>query len=170
MNHDHSIQVGVFQDYFAAEQAVSALLAAGYPGESISVICPECSAPAFPGVEKVEPAGSRAKSVVAGGSIGGVLGGLAATAGIVATGGIPLLIVGPLVAGAVVGGFVAAMTSRGFEPDIADVYDRALGAGQILVAVDTARAGEIPPREVARQLLAESGAETRVLPSGGTTH
>jgi len=158
------IQVGVFPDYAAAEDAVTALLVAGVPREAISVVCPSCATPtpALDSVEHVEPAGTHAPGAAVGGSIGGVLGGLTAAVGVVASGGTGLLVVGPLLAGSVIGAFVGAMTTRGFEHEIAHHYDRALERGEVLVAVDTSVVGE-PVAEGARRLLAAAGGETRAL-------
>ena len=49
------IEVGVFESYRAAEHAVAALAASGFPKEAISVICPTCSADQFPRAEKMDP-------------------------------------------------------------------------------------------------------------------
>lgn len=168
MTSKHTVEVGVFESYQAAERAVSALTEAGFPPDAISVVCPTCSAQQFPTTEKVEPAGSHTPAAAtAGGVIGSLLGGLTAAAGIVATGGMGLLVVGPLLgaaaAGGVTGAFLGAMLTRGFEPEIADFYDQALHKGQILVAADTTRG---PGARAAEQALAQSGALPFALPKG----
>jgi hypothetical protein len=165
------IEVGVFERYEAADAAVSALLTAGFQKEAISVICPACSADQFEGVERERPAGAHTPAEAAtGGVIGATLGGLAAAAGIVASGGTALLVVGPLLAGGAAGGvagaFIGAMSTRGFEPEIADFYDQALRKGQILVAVDTQHAPKGPDRAVAERVLSQAGGLRVTLPRG----
>lgn len=165
------IRVGVFRRLSVANHAIEALTQAGFPAERISVICPECSEDAFPrDVERDDPAGASAgRAAITGGAIGAMLGGLAG-AGIAATGGVGLLLVGPLLgaagAGAVTGGFIGAMMTRGFEPEIADFYDQALVKGQILVAVDTESDGDVPPALHAERIFEECGAEPLALRSG----
>lgn len=169
MKASNPIQVGVFERYDAADAAVEALLAAGFARESISVICPTCSAEQFPAVEHERPAGARTPAAIAtGGAIGGTLGGLTAAAGIVASGGTALLIAGPLLAatavGGMVGAFIGAMSTRGFEHEIADFYDQALRKGQILVAVDTQHVPAGPDGSVAERVLVQAGAKPVSLP------
>jgi hypothetical protein len=163
MNSDLPIRAGVFENEPAADRAVTGLLAAGFHKDKISVV----TSRSFPqhaeheDVESVDPAGSHTGGAVAlGGAIGSVLGGLTAAVGVVATGGVGLLIVGPLIMGAatggVAGGFVGAMMTRGFEPEIADYYDQALQKGQFLVAVEASDDG--PPLESAEAVFERSGA------------
>ena len=127
------IEVGVFEEYGAAERAVEGLLAGGFQREAISVVGPTCSAHQLEEVEHVEPAGSRTRVAAAtGGVIGSVLGGL--TAAGVAASSAALLSVGPLLAAAAVGGvtaaFIGAMTTRGFEPEVSNVVDSARRPGR----------------------------------------
>jgi hypothetical protein len=162
------MEVGVFEDYQAAERAVANLVEAGFDRTSISVVCPTCSVRDFPDVEHVKPAGSHTPVAAAtGGVIGSMLGGLV-IAGIAASGGTALLVAGPLFAsaaavGGVTGAFLGAMATRGLEPEIANFYDQALEKGQILVAVDI-EAG--PGRARAVQALHEAGAQPIALPRG----
>jgi hypothetical protein len=135
------VRVGVFARVAQADRAVAELLEAGFRRDQISVICPKCGPGQFPDLEHVDPAGGHAAKAAAGGSaIGAVLGGLATIAGLTATGGLGLLAAGPLLAGmgggAVAGGFIGAMLTRGLEPEVADFYDQALQRGRILVAVE----------------------------------
>jgi hypothetical protein len=134
----------VFNSVPEADRAIDALIAAGFAKEHISVICPECVAPPHAGVQEEERSGSHTpRAAATGGAIGAVLGGLTAAIGIAASGGTALFVAGPLLyglygaaAGAVGGGFVGAMLTRGAEPEIADFYDQALEKGQVLVAVE----------------------------------
>jgi hypothetical protein len=165
------IRVGVFDSEAAADRAVSDLLSAGFAKERISVVSARPTPPhaEHEGVETVAPAGSHtAEGIAVGGTIGSVLGGLAAAAGVVATGGMGLMIVGPLLAasavGGVAGGFVGAMMTRGFEPEIANFYDQALTKGQYLVAVEEDVAG--PSLEVADAVFENVGADSMPMRKG----
>jgi hypothetical protein len=164
------VRVGVFRDLELADAAVDRLIAAGIPKDSISVICPSCSPEHYDDVNEVEPAGARTpKAAAAGGAIGTVLGGLTAAAGIAATGGLGLLAAGPLLLGAagggVVGGFIGAMSTRGFEPEIADFYDQALRRGSILVSVESEHENDLRLVQ-AERILESAGAEPMSLPMG----
>lgn len=157
------VRIGVFQRLPDGERAIDALLRAGFPADSISVVCPECHDDRLPdAVDREDPVPSSTRTgAVTGGSAGAILGGLAAGAGVVATGGVGLLVVGPLLgaagAGAVAGGFIGAMMGRGVDRDLADQYDRALGRGRILVAVEPAE--DAPAPERADRIFAAAGAE-----------
>jgi hypothetical protein len=156
-----TLRVGIFDGLPAADRAVHALLRAGYTEESLSVVCPHSDCEVGDGARHVEPSGSHTPQAVAAGSaIGSVLGGLTAAVGIATTGGTALLVVGPLLYGAlgggIAGGFLGAMATRGLEPEIADFYDQALEKGQVLVAVEELEGA--PPLDVAERVLAESGA------------
>lgn len=135
------IRAAVFENEARAEAAVRGLLDAGFAKDAVSVICPQCEAPLHPDVEHEDPAGDNtAEAAATGGAIGAVLGGVGAALGLAASGGTALVAFGPILgataAGAVSGGFVGAMATRGFEPEIADFYSQALSRGDILVAVE----------------------------------
>ena len=168
MTQKQPYEVGVFETYEAAERAVAELTQAGFPAEAISVICPTCSTQQFAAVDKEDPAGTKTPAAAAtGGVIGAVLGGLTAAVGIVASGGMGLLVAGPLLGatatGGVAGAFIGSMLTRGFESEITNFYDQALEKGQILVAADT-RQG--PGRKAAERALADAGALPFALPNG----
>lgn len=163
------VRVGVFNRLPAADQAVERLVKAGFDKQRITVICPTCSVDRFSDVHREEPSGSHTPAAAAGGgAIGALLGGLVAVVGIAATGGIGLLAVGPLLlgagGGAVAGGFVGAMLTRGIEDEAADFYDQALRKGQILVAVEDDGQGPTA-LERADQIFTELGSEHVSLPS-----
>ena len=162
------VHVGVFERIVDADRAVQQLVDAGVPKERITVICPTCTTEKYDEYKKRDPSGAHAE---AGGAIGAVLGGLAAaavgTAAAVATGGTALLVAGTLLAGsgggAVFGGFVGAMMTRGMEHEVADFYDQALEKGQILVAVE--RGEGVTPEHVALadRIFASLGSENVTL-------
>jgi len=148
MNHALPIRAGVFESEPAADRAVASLLEAGFSKDQISVVSsrPVPHHVEHEDVATIAPSGAHTgEAVVVGGTIGSVLGGLAAVVGVAATGGMGLMVVGPLLAaataGGVAGGFVGAMMTRGFEPEIADFYDQAMSRGQYLVAVEDGSAG-----------------------------
>jgi predicted ABC-type sugar transport system permease subunit len=80
-----------------------------------------------------------------------VVGGLAAVASVVATGGVAILVAGPIftATGAVAGGLVGAMMTRGVEKEAANYYDQAVTRGKILVAAEN-------QSDQAEQLLARA--------------
>jgi hypothetical protein len=146
------VHVGVFDDVAQADHALAELVGAGIPKEQITVICPTCATEKYREFHRQTPSGSHAAAAaVTGSSIGALLGGLVAVAGVTASGGAALLAAGSLLAGsgggAVIGGFVGAMMTRGMEPEVADFYDQALLKGQVLVAVE-------PSDEVTSQQIA----------------
>ena len=160
--------IGVFSDIHHADRAIAGLIDAGFEQEEISVVCPEHVHPLASNVKEEGDGPSRsAETAVAGGSIGAVLGALAASVGIAATGGTGLLIAGPLVgataAGAIGGSFVGAMAARGHEPDVVDYYDQALRKGKILVAIE-----DDDPQRVSRahHVFERAGAEPMELARG----
>jgi len=161
------VHVAVFDAMAEADRAISRLVEAGIAKERITVICPAGTGEKYREFHRGAPDASRAVvAAAAGGSIGALLGGLVAVAGITASGGAALLAAGSLLAGssggAVFGGFVGAMMTRGMEREVADFYDQALDAGRILVAVEAS--DEVTPDQVAAadRIFAAAGAE-RVL-------
>src|SRR4029079_10492339 len=110
---------------------------AGFQKEQITVICSDDTKERyFREFEHQEPAGSHTTAAAAtGGAIGATIGGGAAGAVGVATGGLPLLVAGGvgLMAGAVWGGFLGAMMTRGLEKEAANYYDQAVQGGKLLV-------------------------------------
>lgn len=163
------VHVGVYRDIPQADRAVAELVRAGTPKERITVICPTCTHQKYAGLDKEQPAGSHtAVAATTGGAIGATLGGLAAVIGITATGGMGLLIAGPLLlssagTGALFGGFVGAMMTRGMEREVADFYDQALEKGNVLLAIEMGDDVTPDQVDVADRIFAETGAETLTL-------
>lgn len=170
MSSPSSLHVGVFSNPKAAERAVKSLIDAGFQSPQISVVCPSCGERDLAGVKKVDPAGSHTpEAVLTGGAVGALLGSFSLLAGTAATGGMGLLVAGPLLgaagAGGLAGGFVGAMATRGLEPEIADYYDQALRDGQVLVAVERSEQAA-PSLERADELLRAAGAKPIELEQG----
>jgi hypothetical protein len=167
------LRVGVFGSVAGADRAVEKLLAAGFTTEDISVVCSDDAIERhFGAFHKQEPAGTfTPATAVGGGVIGATLGGLAAVAGGIATGGIGLLATAGIAAwaGGVAGGLVGAMMSRGVEKELADYYQQAVIDGDILVAVEADEDSSDTPRRdlaCASQIFAEAGAKPLPLREG----
>jgi hypothetical protein len=164
------VRIGVFTKIGAADRAVTALVDAGIDKEHITVICPTCTGE-LEQYRRAEPAGAHAPAAAAGGgAIGALLGGLIALVGVAATGGMSLLAAGPLIAGAgggaVAGGFLGAMLTRGMEKETANYYDQALQRGDVLVAVEEHGDDQGSKLALAESVLAAQGARPMKLREG----
>jgi hypothetical protein len=135
------LRAAVFSTVPEATRVVQGLLAAGFGRERITVVCSEdTKLRYFREFEHQEPAGTYTPaSAAAGGTLGALLGGAAALAGGMATGGVALVAAGGLAiwSGAIVGGLLGAMMTRGVEHELANFYDQEVAAGKILVAANT---------------------------------
>jgi outer membrane lipoprotein SlyB len=147
------VRVAVFSTTPRADEAVTGLLSAGFTKDQITVMCSDLAREQhFSEYDHRQPAGTNAPvAAAAGGAIGSILGGLAAIASVVATGGVGILVAGPIFAatGAVAGGLVGAMMTRGVEKEAANYYDQAVTRGKILVAAED-------QSDNAEQLLAQA--------------
>jgi len=158
------VHVGVYADVPRADRAVWELVHVGIPKERITVICPTCTHEKYEGLNQEQPSGSHAAAgATAGGAIGALLGGLAAVVGITASGGTGLLVAGPLLfssgTGALLGGFVGAMMTRGMEREVADFYDQALEKGKVLLAVEAGDDVTTDQVAIADRIFSLTGAE-----------
>lgn len=163
------IRAGVFESILDADRAVNELLAAGFTKDEITVVCSdEHKERFFREFEHQDPAGtSTVEKAVIGGVIGAALGGLATLAGVVATGGVGLLVAGAVATwtGGAAGTLIGAMISRGVEGELANFYDQAVASGKILVAADDQ--SHQPQRlATAERILARGGAKPLPLPEG----
>lgn len=165
---DLPLRVGVFASVEGAERAVEELLKAGFSVDQVSVLCTDRAAEDhFRTFEHEEPAGTYTPAaLVAGSTIGMMLGGGTALLAAAATGGAALLVAGGISAwaGGVVGGFIGAMLTRGAEKEAANFYDQAVQSGKLLVVADEEHSPEKLRR--AEQILAEAGAEPLALTGG----
>ena len=163
-------RVGIFTTVEAADHAVAGLLKAGFTNDQITVVCSDKAIEAhFKDFEHESPAGTHTPLAAATGSaIGALMGGLASVATIAATGGLGIIIAGPLFAGtgAIVGGLVGAMTTHGVERELADYYDQAVTSGKILVAAEDHSPQHGAKLAQAERVLAEAGAEPISLREG----
>jgi len=165
------VRVGVFDRIRDADRAVEMLSTAGFAPSEISVVCPTCTKEKWQEYERKEPSGAHTPAAAAGGgAIGALLGGLVGVASAAATGGASLLIAGPMLAGAwggaVAGGLIGAMSTRGGEKAISDFYDQALQKGKILVGVEVEGPGAESRLARAEQVFAQAGADPLPLTEG----
>lgn len=163
------VRVGVFQTVSAADRAVRGLLDAGFTQDEISVVCSvEAKERHFRAFGHDKPAGTTTPATAAaGGVLGAMAGGLAVIGGLVLTGGLGVVAMGPLLVatGSVFGTFVGAMMSRGLEREVANFYDQHLRGGEILVAAEIDAHGDRERLDVAERVFREAGARPLKLPS-----
>src|SRR5437762_7707066 len=164
------IRAAVYSTVAETKDAVSRLLAAGFSTDQITVICSDDTKERhFRQFEHQEKAGSNTPAAAAtGGAIGATLGSLATGAVGLAIGGVPLIVAGGigLMAGAVWGGFIGAMMTRGIEKEAANFYDQEVQAGKLLVTVEQTRPDAHPSLDDAERILTEAGAHPVPLPEG----
>ena len=165
-----SLEVGIFDSVEDARRAVQQLLAAGFSQAQITVVCSdETKERYFSEFEHQHPAGTFTPAAsIAGGTIGALVGGLTVVASAIATGSLALWAAGPITAwaGGVAGGLVGAMMMRGVEKELANFYQQAVVAGQILVAAEDHGPDQSTMLANAARILTEAGAKPLVLPEG----
>ena len=69
-------------------------------------------------------------------------------------------------AGAVWGGFIGAMMTRGIEKEAANYYDQEVQAGKLLVTVEQCQPDAHPSLDDAERILAQAGAQPVPLTEG----
>jgi hypothetical protein len=135
---ERTVEVCIFATVEKASAAVEQLLQSGFTKEHITVICSdEDKEKYFREFEHQDPAGTyTSRAVVAGGTLGAVLGAVPALTLAVATGSAVVLVVGAAAVWAmgVAGGLVGAMMTRGVEKEAANFYQQAVIDGNLLVA------------------------------------
>ena len=154
--------ISLFNEAPVAESVVADLVSRGVPSESISVICSdESKLTNIPSTLQRETAGQAAEDAAESGSTLAAGTGAAILAGAAATvAGLPVAVVGALAAVAVTGPFAALMLSRGIDDAAADFYDREVGDGKILVAIDNDQADDA----VVTSVFTDAGGRTFELP------
>lgn len=166
---ERPFRAGVFATVAGAEDAVNALLAAGFTPEHITVVCSdEVKERHFRQFEHVDPAGSNTPAAAAiGGAVGAAIGGLGTAAASIATGLDAAAISGiGLWSGGVVGGFIGAMMTRGTENELSDFYAQAVADGKVLVAAEAHGPDADAALATAAAIFAERGAEPLPLAEG----
>lgn len=158
------VRAAVFRKAREADFAASALVRAGFTKDHITVVCTSDRGHRFDGFDRRDPAGAHTPgAALCGGAIGAALGGIAALASTES------LLTGPLLVGigALAGGFVGAMLSRGVEREATNYYDQAVRRGDILVAVECDPGSDQRERlALAERLLARAGARPLALLEG----
>src|SRR3569833_1821950 len=135
----HTVQFGIYPSTMRADRAIRDLLAAGFGKDQITVIAPADQHKHF---ENFQPHATD-EADVSGAAVGAGLGAAQGSLGVLAagliTGGVMLLALGPIAAGAggAVGGLLGALTKHGVNHDVAVSYEREVASGKILVAVET---------------------------------
>jgi len=155
-----ALRVGVFSTVKQAQRVVEKLLAAEFPQAKITVICSnETRQKQFAEFEH-QPPHVAPTAIAAGSIVGATLGGLAAIVAGMATGGVALIFSGGAAtwAGAVVGGLVGGMMTRGVDRELADYYEQAVLQGKILVAAEDDRPDAAEHLATAERIFAENGA------------
>lgn len=165
-------EAGVFSSVDGARRAVFGLLNAGFTSNEITVICSDDTKERyFREFEHQHPAGSNTvTAALTGGTIGAALGGVTAIASSSAVGAMALWAAGPIAAiagaGAVLGGLVGAMMTRGVEKEAADFYQQAVLSGDILVTAEHEGPDHEPRLKAAAEVFAQAGAKPLPLREG----
>jgi len=138
---DEPIRAAVFHQVEHAARAVDELAEHGFTAEQITVVCSDREVERqFRRFEHQEPAGYYSRSAVVGGAVFGASFGIviAIVMAIVAEAGAFVLGLMMLcgMTGAVFGGFLGEMMTRGLERELANFYDQEVQPGDILVAAE----------------------------------
>jgi hypothetical protein len=134
---------GIYKSGTHAERAVDALIAAGYPSSSISVLLPDTgSTKEFAHEKATKAPEGTAAGVTAGGVIGGTIGVLAGVGMLAIPGVGPLIAAGPIMAGlaglgvgGAMGGLVGALVGMGIPEYEAKRYEGFVKNGGTLLSV-----------------------------------
>lgn len=163
-------RAGVFGNVTGAEEAVNALLSAGFTVDQITVVCSdELKERHFKMFEHAQPAGTNTPAAAAiGSAVGAALGGIgtAAAGSVISIDAMAAMSGAGLWTGGVLGGFIGAMLTRGGENELSNFYQQAVQQGKILVAAESH--GPDADAELARAaaILADKGAEPLPLREG----
>jgi hypothetical protein len=135
---------GLFKSRVTAESAVRELSKLGYTRDDVSVMMSDATRTKEFGIE----AGSKAAEGASvggavGGAVGAILAALAAVGTSIALPGLGLVIAGPIAAalagagaGGAAGGLIGLLVGTGIPENRAEIYERGLREGGILLGVD----------------------------------
>jgi hypothetical protein len=155
---------GIYSSVAHAEEAVDALVTAGFASRNISVLLPDQTGTTdFAHEKETKAPEGTTVGVTAGGVIGGALGVLAGI-GAIAIPGLGLFIAaGPIMgglagmgAGGAVGGLLGALTGLGIPEYEAQHYEGRIRTGGVLLSVHCDTSDEI---DRAKEILTDTGAE-----------
>lgn len=169
----NNLVMGIFTNRPNAEDAISKLIDNGYKPENISIITKDGDQTTTTVESKSDQV---AEGTVSGATTGGVVGGLAGllvgiglftipglgavliggpiAAALGITGGAAVAVQGALT-GALAGGLVGGLVSLGAPQEVAEVYERRVKEGAVLLAVP----GEVGENTEIRAILNKYGAE-----------
>lgn len=155
---------GIYRDRSEAEQAVDALVRAGFRTEDISVLLPENSGTKDFAHEKHTKAPEGATTGAgAGAVVGGTIGLLAGIGALAIPGLGPFIAAGPIMAalagvgtGGVVGGIIGALVGMGIPEYEAKRYEGRIREGKILLSVHCDNSDWV---KRAKDVLETSGAQ-----------
>lgn len=167
----NTIVLGVFADHSAAEEGIKELESAGYDTKDISIVMKDTvEAAKLRDKTAANAAGGIASGATTGGVVGALTGLLIGIGAITIPGIGAILIGGPLavalgltgaavttfsgaVTGALAGGLVGGLVGLGLPEKEAQIYEKEIETGAILVAVPAKTTGE-----TARRIMEDSGA------------
>jgi hypothetical protein len=154
---------GIYRAEDQAERAIDTLIAAGFPGSSISVLLPDMrNAKDFAHEKSTKAPEGTTAGVTAGGVIGGTIGVLAGVGALAIPGLGPLIAAGPIMAGlagvgvgGALGGLVGALVGMGMPEYEAKRYEGHVKNGGTLLSVHCETAEQVSR---AKELLKGTGA------------
>jgi hypothetical protein len=155
---------GLYPSVERAEQAVDALVSAGFSSSDVSVLMADNqSSKAFAHEKQTKAPEGTATGAAAGGTIGGTLGLLAGIGALAIPGVGPFIAAGPIMAtlagvgvGGAVGGLVGALVGMGIPEYEAKRYEGRLKEGGVLLSVHCDTSEEIAR---AKEILKRTGAD-----------
>ncbi|MGE3777537.1 MAG: hypothetical protein AB7F89_10160, partial [Pirellulaceae bacterium] len=130
--------VAVFATREQARIALEALDRVGFPLNQVSFVRPHVT-DEVPQTQELQYGDNTERNAAAGAGMGGLLGLMASTPILMVAGIGPMVIAGPLglgLAGAVVGGFLGAMSGWGVHEDHIQQYEKLVSSGNSLVVLE----------------------------------
>jgi len=155
---------GIYQNRAQVENAVDALVAAGFRSEDISVLMPEnMGTKDFAAEKNTKAPEGAATGAGAGAAVGGTLGLLAGIGALAIPGLGPFIAAGPIMGalagagtGAVAGGIIGALIGMGIPEYEAKRYEGMIKQGKILASVHCDNSDWV---KRAKEILERTGAE-----------
>jgi len=138
---------GVFKDRESTEAAYAALRERGYADDEINVMMSEETRDKYYKNDPDSAVGSKALEgtgvgSIVGGTLGAIIGGIAAVGTNIVVPGVGLVIAGPIAAalagagaGSLTGGLAGALIGWGIPEDRVDVYERGIREGGTVIGV-----------------------------------
>jgi hypothetical protein len=167
---DVPIRAGVFNNSQAVDGVIMELTKNGFRRDQITVVCnAESQKRHFAEFEHQQSAGTFTPgATVVGGTLGATLVGISAVVAGAIFGGIPLIVFAGAGAatGGMVGSFIGAMMTRGFEQEAANFYNQAVLSGKILVTVEDTSPEQEQKLAIASRIIMAAGALPMELPVG----